>query len=63
MQVLATPGVLVPMEGNPRAYITDTPPDGESGYTVPDSAYYLRRLADGDLVVVGIEAKPKKGAK
>lgn len=59
MLVKAAPGLKVPMEEKPRVYITDTPPDGEQGYTVPETAYYLRRLADGDLVTV----KPTKGAK
>lgn len=43
----------VPKEFNPRDYITDTPPEGESGFEVPDdSMYYHRRLSDGDLVLV-----------
>jgi hypothetical protein len=40
------------MEGKPRDYITDTPPEGEVGFTVVDSAYYQRRVAEGDLVMV-----------
>ena len=37
----------VPKEGAPRQHITeDTPRD------VPASAYYLRRIADGDLIRV-----------
>lgn len=44
MLVLAAPGLQVPQEEKPRDYITDTPPEGEAGYTVPDSAYYLRRV-------------------
>lgn len=59
--VLAAPGIQVPKEGNPRAYYTDTPPEGDAGYTVEPTAYILRRIADGDLVEVPI-AKPKKGA-
>lgn len=59
MLVIAAPGLKVPTEENPRVYITDTPPEGEQGFTVEESAYTLRRLADGDLVIV----KPKKGAK
>lgn len=59
MLVKAAPGLKVPMEEKPRVYITDTPPDGEPGFAVPDTAYYLRRLADGDLVTV----KQPKGAK
>ena len=52
LTVLAAPGVLVPKEGNPRAYYTDTPPDGEIGHAALETAYILRRIADGDLVVV-----------
>lgn len=63
MLVLAAPGVMVPKEGNPRAYYTDTPPDGEIGYTVPETAYILRRVADGDLVVVLPPAPKKKGGE
>lgn len=59
MLVKAASGIKVPMEEKPRVYITDTPPDGEQGFTVPETAYYLRRIADGDLVTV----KPTKGAK
>ena len=59
MIVLAAPGLKVPKEGKPRDYIIETPPEGEAGFEVPDSAYYLRRVTDGDLV----EIKPKKGAK
>ena len=62
MQVLAAPGILVPLEGKPRDYITDMPPEGEAGYTVPDTAYYLRRLTDGDLIEVPVLAKKKGGA-
>ena len=54
--MLAAPGVLVPKEDNPRAYYTDTPPEGEAGYTVAETAYILRRVADGDLVEVGVPA-------
>lgn len=60
MLVLAAPGIKVPQEEKPRDYITESPPEGEAGYTVPDTAYYLRRLSDGDLVEV-VAAKPKKG--
>jgi hypothetical protein len=69
MYVLASPGLRVPKEGKPKDHITDQPPEGEPGYAVADdSAYYQRRLADGDLVVVAAAAetapapsKPKKG--
>lgn len=68
MLVLASPGIRVPIEGKPRDYITDTPPEGAIGYPVADeSAYYQRRVLDGDLVVVtapaDIPAKPKKGGE
>ncbi len=63
MLVLAAPGVLVPKEGNPRAYYTDTPPDGEGGFAVAETAYILRRIADGDLVIVPPAAPKKKGGE
>jgi len=44
--VQAAPGVRVPQEGSPRRYITDAAPA-----TVPDSTYYRRRIADGDLAL------------
>lgn len=59
-----------PKEGNPREYITDQTPE-----EVPDSAYYLRLVADGSLKVIpdvdalkgmqaGIQDKAKtKGGK
>lgn len=56
--VLAAPGLKVPKEDKPRDYITDTPPEGEAGFDVPDTVYYQRRVFEGDLVVV--EAKPTK---
>lgn len=43
--VKARAGVLVPIEDNPHRYVTD-----ECAVTVPDSAYYRRRIADGDLI-------------
>ncbi|WP_293766403.1 DUF2635 domain-containing protein [uncultured Aquitalea sp.] len=53
MFVLAQKGIAVPKEFNPRDYITETAPEGQPGFEVPDdSAYYQRRLADGDLVLV-----------
>lgn len=47
IKVKATAGLLVPMEANPRRHITEDKP-----VTVPATAYYLRRLADGELVEV-----------
>lgn len=52
MQVLAAPGLKVPMEDKPRNYITDTPPADAAGFTVPDTVYYQRRVIEGDLVMV-----------
>lgn len=45
--VKAAPGLKVPKEGAPREYINEHEPQ-----TVPGSAYYLRRLDDGDLIRV-----------
>ena len=48
LTVKARPGVAVPMEHDPRRYIT-----ASSGpVKVPGTPYYLRRLQDGDLVIV-----------
>lgn len=52
MKVKAAPGIKVPKEDKPREYITDA-----ESVDVPETAYYLRRIAEGDL----IETK-KKGA-
>jgi len=49
--VKAVSGVRVPMEGMPRRHITDAAP-----VAVPDAAYYRRRIADGDLMLVEGEA-------
>ncbi|QAZ69464.1 hypothetical protein C3Y92_07235 [Solidesulfovibrio carbinolicus] len=51
MTVKAVSGVRVPMEGMPRRHITDAKP-----VAVPDAAYYRRRIADGDLVLVDAKA-------
>lgn len=45
MLVIAAPGLKVPREDNPRRYITDA-----TAVDVPETAYYLRRLSDGDLL-------------
>ena len=59
MLVKAAPGLKVPQEEKPRDYITDA-----EAFDVPESAYYMRRLAEGDLVAVDAPAaKPKKGAE
>ncbi|AMO79717.1 DUF2635 domain-containing protein [Obesumbacterium proteus] len=47
----AAAGVRVPQEDNARRYITDA-----QSVTVPDSAYYQRRLRDGDVILVNAEA-------
>jgi hypothetical protein len=57
MQVQAVPGLKVPMEDKPHDYITDA-----SAVDVPDTAYYQRRISDGDLVLVFPPSKPVKGA-
>lgn len=46
MIVKATPGVKVPLENQPYAYIEQEPVE------VDDSFYYQRRIADGDLIEV-----------
>ena len=46
MKVKAVPGVKVPKEDKPREYLTDA-----ETADVPETAYYLRRIADGDLIV------------
>lgn len=45
MIVKAAKGLKVPMEFKPRDYITD-----DAVFNVEDSAYYMRRISDGDLV-------------
>lgn len=47
MKVKAQGGVMVPREENPRRYITS-----DTVLEVAETAYYLRRIADGDLVIV-----------
>lgn len=45
MLVKAAPGLRLPKEGKPRQYITDA-----DAVEVPESAYYLRAMACGDLL-------------
>lgn len=53
MYVIAAPGLKVPMETEPRKHIDD-----QAAVDVELTYYYIRRLADGDL----LEApKPKAG--
>lgn len=47
MIVKAAPNLRVPKEDKPREYITEDEP-----VDVPESTYYLRCLAEGDLVRV-----------
>jgi hypothetical protein len=57
MQVKAALGLKVPREDNPRKYITDSEP-----VEIEMTGYYIRRMADGDLVEVAAEqANPTKG--
>lgn len=53
MKVKAAAGLKVPTEFKPQEYITD-----DKAVEVDESAYYLRRISDGDLVVV-----PEKESK
>ncbi|MBU1040377.1 MAG: DUF2635 domain-containing protein [Proteobacteria bacterium] len=57
MLVKAAPGLKVPREDKPREYITDA-----KAVDVPESVYYRRCLAQGDLVPVveAIEQTAKK---
>lgn len=61
MLVIAAAGIQVPMEDKPREYITDS-----QAVDVPASSYYLRMLADGDLLPAeepaSVKAATKKGA-
>lgn len=45
--VRAAPGLKVPKETQPRDYV-----EGDAPVSVPETAYYLRRVADGDLLLV-----------
>lgn len=47
LTVKARDGLRVPSEDDPHRYITDT------SETVKNSAYYQRRIQEGDLVIVG----------
>lgn len=50
MKVKAAPGIRVPKERSPREYITD-----DEAVEVNRSQFYLRRLADGDLLLISPE--------
>lgn len=45
MNVIAAPGIKVPKETQPHDYIDDA-----AVVDVPDTAYYQRRILDGDLL-------------
>lgn len=51
-KVRAAVGLRVPYETKPRKYITEG-----AEVTVPATAYYLRRLADGELLDQGSGAQ------
>lgn len=53
LKVRAAPGLMVPQESSPRLVITD-----DEYLTVPASAYYLRRVQTGELVVFKPEVDP-----
>lgn len=57
--VKAAPGIKVPREDKPTSYIDDTAP-----VTITPSAYYRRRIADGDLIVLeGVQPSPVTDAE
>lgn len=51
MLVKAAPGLKVPKEAKPREYITET-----DAVEVPETAYYLRAIAYGDLLPASTDA-------
>ena len=53
MIVKATPGVKVPLENQPYAYIEQEPVE------VENTVYYQRRIADDDLIEVQSTRKQK----
>lgn len=54
MNVIAAPGIKVPKEDQPRDYLSDA-----EAVEVPDTAYYRRRLADGDLLPAPVKTARK----
>ncbi|WP_316154717.1 DUF2635 domain-containing protein [Cupriavidus sp. BIC8F] len=59
MKVKAAPGLSVPKESQPCEYITE-----DLVTEVEPTAYYLRRLAEGDLVeVIEESARTKRVTK
>lgn len=59
MKVKVKTGVQVPREDNPRRYVSDT----EVLEVADSSAYYLRRIADGDLERVEDKAPAADASK
>ncbi|MFC3875316.1 DUF2635 domain-containing protein [Neisseria musculi] len=58
IKVVAADGLRVPKEGRAHDYI------GQEPVSVPDTLYYRRLLADGDLLAaVDPEPATKKGSK
>lgn len=55
MKVIAAPGIKVPMESKPHDYITDA-----QAVDVAESSYYLRRIADRDLLLAPDAPKTDK---
>lgn len=55
MLVIAKRGTQCPKEGKPREYISDAKAEA-----VPDTAYYLRLVAEGSLVESAPVAEKKK---
>lgn len=58
MKVIAAPGIKVPKEGKPNDYIIDS-----DAVEVMDSAYYQRRISDGDLLEATPAPAPSKPTK
>lgn len=60
MNVIAALGIQVPKEDKPREFITDA-----ETVDVPASTYYLRLLADGDLLpaAANVSQRDKTTAK
>lgn len=48
MHVIAAPGHRVPMEKDPHQHIEAAPADSVE---VPDTSYYRRRIATGELLI------------
>ena len=57
MKVKSKAGTRCPMEGRPRKYITDN-----KAVEVPETAYYIRLVREGSLVVAQTIAKAAKEA-